>query len=157
MAVNQTEGGAAPAGPIPQASGGQPEITPEQRAYARVLTVGVRVAAAVLAVTFATYACGLLAPHLPIGDLPKHWGSDAREFTKHTGGATGWGWAARLDSADYLCFVGVAVLAGLSVIAYARITPVLLRKRDWVYLGIVLAQIAVLGLAASGLLVSGGH
>lgn len=47
-------------------------------------------------------------------------------------------------------------LAALTTLGYLRILPILARRRDGIYAGIALAEIAVILLSASGL-VQGGE
>jgi hypothetical protein len=44
----------------------------------------------------------------------------------------------------------------LTIVAYARVLPILLRRRDRTYLVIALAEIALLVLAATGVFTAGG-
>jgi hypothetical protein len=70
---------------------------------------------------------------------------------------TGWTWLGRLGKADFLNFIGVVFLAGVTIVCYGRIIPILFRKKDTVYGVIAALEVAVLVLAASGLLRTGGH
>ena len=56
---------------------------------------------------------------------------------------------------DYLNFVGIAMLAGLTIVCYIAIMPALKRKKDMPYLIIAILEVAVLVLAASGILKAG--
>lgn len=124
----------------------------EQAAYARVLRRGVRVSLVVLAGSFLLYVTGALRPVIPISELPRYWGMSAEAYVRVSGMPRGWRWVALVGRGDVLNFAGVALLAGLTIVAYARIVPILVRRRDVVYLFIALAEIAVLALAASGVL-----
>ena len=57
----------------------------------------------------------------------------------------------------YLNFIGIAMLAGLTILCYLVILPILIKKKDTPYVIIAIIEIAVLVLAASGLLKTGGH
>jgi hypothetical protein len=70
---------------------------------------------------------------------------------------TGWGWAALVGKGDYLNFVGIAMLSGLTILCYVVILPILIRKKDIAYTAIAVVEVLVLSLAASGLLKVGGH
>jgi hypothetical protein len=54
-------------------------------------------------------------------------------------------------------FVGIAILAGLTIACYLAIIPTLMRKKDTAYLVIAVVEVLVLTLAASGILKGGGH
>jgi hypothetical protein len=62
-----------------------------------------------------------------------------------------------IGKGDYLNYVGITILAGLTIICYLVILPILLRKKDMPYLVIAIIEVAVLLLAASGILKAGGH
>ena len=53
--------------------------------------------------------------------------------------------------------VGIAILAGLTIVCYLAIIPTLMRKKDTAYLVIAVVEVLVLTLAASGILKGGGH
>jgi hypothetical protein len=53
-------------------------------------------------------------------------------------------------------FLGIAFLAGVTIVCYLRIAPILFAKKDPIYGVIALLEVIVLTLAASGLL-KGGH
>jgi hypothetical protein len=69
----------------------------------------------------------------------------------------GWSWLKNIGKGDYMNFVGIAILAGLTIACYAAIIPTLLKKKDTAYLVIAVAEVLVLTLAASGILKGGGH
>ncbi len=131
--------------------------TEEQVAYARLLDVGMKVGLLMLVIAFAIYVLSIMTPNVPLDEVSEYWELPAEEYVQATGGHGGWGWVNELDRADYLNFVGIAFLAGVTIICYARIVPILIGKRDLVYTIIILLEIAVLVLAASGVLKSGGH
>jgi hypothetical protein len=62
-----------------------------------------------------------------------------------------------IHKGDFLNFAGIVFLAGVTIICYARIIPILLRKKDTVFVVIAVLEVLVLVLAASGLLKAGGH
>jgi len=110
-----------------------------------------------LIITFFVYLSGVLPSYVPIDDLPKYWGMRVHEFNVVLHAPTGWGWAAQVGKGDYLNFVGIAILSGLTIVCYMVILPILIRKKDKAFIAIAIAEILVLSLAASGLLKSGGH
>ncbi len=129
----------------------------EQIAYAGVLNIGMWLGLAILVVTFFIYVSGTPSCHVPIDDLPKYWSMKSKDFIHTCNAPTGWGWAAMLGKGDYLNFFGIAILAGLTILCYAVILPILIRKKDTPYVVIAILEIAVLALAASGLMKTGGH
>ena len=72
-----------------------------------------------------------------------------------TGTTPGWGWATMVAKGEYASLVGIAILAGCSAPCLLAIIPVYLRRRDFVYAALAILEIAVLALAASGVLTAG--
>lgn len=126
-------------------------------AYAKVLNVGMWLGLAVMVITFIIYVSGVLPSFVPIDDLPKYWGMKVHDYNVALNAPTGWGWAPLAGKGDYLNFVGIAMLSGLTILCYMVILPILFRKKDTAYAIIAIAEILVLSLAASGLLKVGGH
>jgi hypothetical protein len=69
----------------------------------------------------------------------------------------GWSWLKNISKGDYMNFIGIAILAGLTIACYAAIIPTLMKKKDTAYLFIAITEVLVLALAASGILKGGGH
>lgn len=136
----------------------------EQLLYAKILSAGMLVGLALLLATFAIYAAGILRPAVPIEELPRLWTLSAHEylltineeFLHRDALMTGWGWVAMLGRGDFLNFLGIALLAAVTIVCYIGILPTLFRKRDWIYGTIALLEVIILALAASGV-VSVGH
>lgn len=120
----------------------------EQDIYARWVDAGTRVGFVVLLVTFLVYAFGLLDPLVPPQELGRLWHLPAGRYVAAVDGPTGWGWLALLSRSDYLNYLGVALLACITTVAYARILPLLLAQGDRVRAAIAALQIAVLVAAA---------
>ncbi|HEY6002452.1 MAG TPA: hypothetical protein VIV57_06220 [Anaeromyxobacter sp.] len=135
----------------------RPRIAEEQLAYAQVLDVGMKLGLLLLLVTFALYVTGLVSPHIPVTDLPRYWSLPVKEYLAATGIPRGWSWIGMLGSGDFLNFLGIAFLGGVAIACYLAISPIFFRKRDRLYGWLALVEVAVLALAASGLLKVGGH
>ncbi|MGE5238526.1 MAG: hypothetical protein ACM3ON_06975 [Chloroflexota bacterium] len=133
------------------------KATEEQMAYARLLDSGMKIGFIALLVTFAVYMSGILQPAVPLQEVSKYWGLSVHDYLVATGIQPGWAWLRLLNKGDFLNFLGIAFLAGVTVICYIRIIPILLRKNDTVYAILALVEVLVLCLAASGLLKGGGH
>ncbi len=66
---------------------------------------------------------------------------------------SGWEWTSMLGKGDYLNFVGVAILAGMTILCFlVALAPAYLKQKDWPYFAVVIFECAVLLLAASGIL-----
>lgn len=137
--------------------GNRLKATEEQVAYAKLLDLGMKAGLVMLVVTFIVYLLGILTPHLPVRDLPKYWSMPVKEYLKATGIHTGWSWLFMLGKGDFLNFIGIAFLAGVTIPCYMRIIPIFLKKKDLTYASLAVLEVLVLTLAASGILKSGGH
>ena len=144
-----------PAAPKPNASALAAAQPPEQMRYALWLDWGTRLGAGVLVLSFAAYLLGWLPPRLPVHELAALWHLPASEFTQRTGMPQGWAWLAHLHQGDLAGLLGIALLAACSMPCLLALVPLYLRRGDRAYATICLAEVAVLLLAASGLLRAG--
>lgn len=137
----------------PQAPARQPE---EQLRYARLLDLGARAGLVLLVLTFAAYVSGLLAPLVPVDELPRLWGLPVSRYLAETGAPTGWGWLALISKGDVAGLAGIVLLSTCSLACLVALVPLYRRQGDRAYVVLCLAEAAVLVLAASGWL-TGGH
>lgn len=128
---------------------------PEQLRYARWLEWGTRVGLVALILIFLAYGIGLVEPHVPHSRLPEVWNLPVSQFLAATGLPTGWGWLAFAHRGDIANLLGIAMLTGASLLALLALLPLYLRQNDRIYAALCVAQVAVLLLAASGLLTAG--
>ena len=132
-------------------------VTAEQLAYADVLETGLAIGRYFLAGTFILYVFGFTTPKVPLSELTAHWSMAADQYSAHVGVGTGWGWIKLVDHGDYMNFLGIAFLAGLTLVCYLRLLPISLRSKNYSFSAILLIEIAVLLVAASGLLAVDHH
>lgn len=134
------------------------DVPPEQIAYANMLLYCSWAGIGVLTLTFLVYMSGFLSPFIPPSEMPMYWSMSAHEFLVETGAPVGWGWLGMLGYGDFLNLVGIAFLALLTIVGYlVLLLPAYLRKKDVAYTSIVVVEILVLTLAASGILAVGAH
>lgn len=136
---------------------GKHQATEEQISYANLLDKGMKMGILMLLASFLIYVFGFLSPFIPFEELPDYWGKPVNEYLEITGIHPGWSWLGMLGKGDFLNFVGIAFLAGITIVCYIAIIPVLFRKKDKVFGVIAILEVLVLTLAASGILKSGGH
>src|SRR5208337_2291810 len=84
-------------------------------------------------VTFIVYLSGLLPPHVPVKDLPMYWSMPVKKYLAAAHIHPGWSWLFMIGKGDFLNFVGIAFLAGVTILCYMRIIPIFFRKKDRVY------------------------
>ncbi len=135
----------------------RPKATEEQLAYAKILDKGMKSGLLMIIITFTIYLTGILAPYVPVANLPQYWGMPVKQYLAVTGIHPGWSWLGLLGKGDFLNFIGVAFLAGVTILCYARIIPIFFNKKDKIYGIVAVVEVLVLVLAASGLLKAGGH
>lgn len=133
------------------------KATEEQLVYAVLLDWGMKIGLASLVVTFAIYVFSVLPPHLPLNEVSNYWHLNAHDYLAKANVEPGWAWVHMINKGDYINFVGVAFLAGITILCYLPIIPIFLRKGDKVYAAIAVVEVLVLTLAASGVLHVGGH
>ncbi|MEW6408691.1 MAG: DUF1634 domain-containing protein [Nitrospirota bacterium] len=129
----------------------------EQLVYANLLGKGAIAGLGLLLITFIVYISGILPNVVDFDRIQVYWKLRIAEYIYQTNSPTGWSWVGLLNNGDMLNFLGVAVLAGMTIICYLRIIPIFVHKKDTPYLVIAILEIAVLLLAASGILTAGGH
>lgn len=131
--------------------------SPAQTAYADILFYGCWIGLAVMFFTYLAYVSGLVAPHVPLTEMPEIWSKPVSHYLSTAHVPVGWGWLSLLRQGDFLNFLGIVLLAGLSIICYLRIIPSLYRKKDTVMAVIATAEVLVLLFAASGIVGGGAH
>ena len=129
----------------------------EQIVYANILNIGMWIGLLALVVFFVIYVSGIFQSFIPIEELPKYWSMKVKDYIHESHAPTGWAWTAMIGKGDYLNFIGIAALAALTVLCYLIILPIFIRKYDTPYVVIAILEVAVLTLAASGILKTGGH
>jgi hypothetical protein len=129
----------------------------EQIIYANLLLIGVWLGLFSLLLTYTIYLSGLLPHHVPISQVTAHWNVGVDEYIEETGSPHGWRWLFLLNRGDFLNYAGFAFLGSVSLLCYVVLLWGYLRKKDFLYLLFCALEIAVLTLAASGVLGVGGH
>jgi hypothetical protein len=128
----------------------------EQLRYARLLNWCTRIGLAVLLLSFGAYVLGLVQPLVAPERLPGLWVQPVARYLQLTGSPTGWGWLALLHRGDIAGLLGIAILAGSSVLCLLALLPLYVARGDKHFVAICLAEVGVVLLAASGWL-AGGH
>jgi hypothetical protein len=126
--------------------------TPEQVVYGRGLRAATRVGFVVLVAAFAAYVTGILPAHVPLAQLPQFWQLTAAQYRAAAGIAPGWGWLAQVAQGEFASLAGIAILAGGSLASLGAVAVLFRRRGDRVYALLSLALMAVILVAASGLL-----
>jgi hypothetical protein len=131
--------------------------TPEQLAYADLLDIGVRIGRYFLAGTFILYVFGVTPTKIPLSELPAYWSMPADQYSRLVGVGTGWDWLTLIGYGDYMNFLGIAFLCGLTIACYLRVLPFSFERKDFVSGAVLVLEVILLSLAASGLQVVGHY
>jgi hypothetical protein len=130
---------------------------PEQLLYARILEKGMIIGLLILLITYAIYVLGIMTPYLPLSEVPRYWGLSVNEYLHQTNIQPGWAWVHMLGYGDFLNFVGIAILSGVTIICFLSVVPLLWKSGDKVFAVLAVTEVIILTVAASGILGSGGH
>ena len=131
------------------------EASPEQIRYAAFLEKGMYVGLLILFITFAIYSLGFMKPYIPLDKISDYWSMNVHDYLHHANIKAGWHWIGMLNYGDFLNFIGIAVLAGVTILCYLAIIPILLKNNDRVYAVLAFLEVLILSLAASGILTVG--
>jgi hypothetical protein len=128
---------------------------PEQLRYAAILEKGMLFGLLILLITFGIYVFGILNAYIPPTQLPEYWKLNVHDYLEKAHIEIGWAWLGMLKYGDFINFIGITILSGVTIICYLAIFPVLWRNNDKVYAALALLEALILALAASGILVVG--
>ena len=133
------------------------KASPAQLRYADTLFYGALLGFVTMLVTYALYVFGVLTPQIPLDEMPRLWSQSAAAYRAAGNIPQGWGWLALVGKGDLCNFIGIAFLAALTIICFVQLAIGLLRQKQWIMAVIAILEVLVLSLAASGVLVAGGH
>ena len=133
------------------------KASPAQLRYADTLFYGALLGFVTMLVTYALYVFGVLTPQIPLDEMPRLWSQSAAAYRAAGNIPQGWGWLALVGKGDMCNFIGIAFLAALTIVCFVQLAIGLLRQKQWIMAIIAILEVLVLSLAASGVLVAGGH
>jgi len=131
------------------------KATPEQILYAKILEKGMYFGLLILFITYGLYVFGIMDPYIPMDKISNYWSMNVHDYLEHAQIKAGWAWLGMLKYGDFINFIGVAILAGVTIICYAAIVPTLLKNKDTVYAILAVIEVIILSAAASGILAVG--
>jgi hypothetical protein len=129
----------------------------EQIKYANLLFLGCWGGLALMVFTYLIYILGIFPPHVPMDKVIVLWTKSVGTYLSEGDVHQGWAWATMLNKGDFLNFLGIALLAGMTIICYIPLIPTFFKKKDYAYAMMAIGEILVLALAASGIFGAGGH
>jgi len=129
----------------------------EQITYANVLSIGAWTGIAIMTVTYILYVTGIIPPHVDVNLIVDNWDKGVSQYRHITDSPQGWNWVLLLGKGDFLNFVGMVLLALMTILCYLIILKGYLVRKNFAYAVICILEVTVLALAASGIFGSGGH
>ena len=139
------------------------EATEEQLLYANILEKGMLVGLVLMFITFTLYVFGIMPAAIPLSEISGYWNQPVHDYLvainnnflhmEHL--PTGWSWVKLIGKGDFINFIPVAILSGVTIVCYLAIVPGLFKRGDKAYAIMALAEAIILALAASGLLAVG--
>ena len=124
----------------------------EQQLYARIVYHMNHLGLFVLVVGFVLYLTGILAPHVPLEDLPKYWSLPLDQYLEKTGAPTGWQWISELGYGDAAPLLGVALLASITIVCYLVLFFKFLKRGIRPLVAITVIELFLMLLSASNLI-----
>ena len=133
------------------------QTSPEQNRYANLLFYGCWAGIFLMFLTYIVYVTGLLEPYVPLEKITTYWSGPVGHYVHDAHVPTGWGWVVLLGKGDFLNFVGIVLLAGLTAVCFLTLIPAYVKQKEWTFAIISIIEVLILCLAASGILGTGGH
>ena len=134
-----------------------PQAPPEQITYANLLFYGSWGAIAILLITFFVYVSGVFESYIPINEISQYWSMPVSQYVQEANIPIGWGWATLIGKGDFLNFIGIVLLAGMTIVCIIDILPSYIKQKDIPFLVLIILEVLVLCLGASGIFGTGGH
>ena len=133
-------------------------VSTVQLNYARLLRCGSTLGIIFLSISFFLYVTGIMPSYIPAGQVQEYWALSSSEFVEVWEIPTGWAWLTLIGRADFLSLLGIAFLAGLTIVGYlAFLLPTFICQRDMPYTIIAAAEVVLLLMVAAGVLAFGAH
>lgn len=116
---------------------------------------GVRWTLALVLVSYFLYLSGWMEAFIPPEKLTGLIGDGLDTFVRESNAPTGWQWLGMLGYSDMLSLGALVSMVGVIFVAYLMALPVVLRRRDTLYLVLVCVQLVLFIVAGMG--GPGGH
>ncbi|RMG55284.1 MAG: DUF1634 domain-containing protein, partial [Bacteroidetes bacterium] len=96
----------------------QAKATPEQIRYADILFYGSWAGIFIMLITYFVYLSGILEPYIPLQQVAQYWSQPVDHYVHDGHVPLGWGWFKLLGKGDFLNFIGIALLAVMTIIGF---------------------------------------
>lgn len=123
--------------------------------YASLLNKMALFGFAVLVVAFLVYILGILSPYVSKAEVLQYWTQSSHHYMESANIQAGWGWVSKIGYGDFLVYIPIVFLAGITIVCYAGVLFKFLKAKENVLVVIAIMEIVVLLAAASGFLKAG--
>lgn len=129
----------------------------EQLVYADILFYGCWTGLALMGITYILYVSGIMEPYVSMELITEYCSMPVSAYLTGNNVPTGWGWLSLLGKGDFLNFLGIALLSGLTIVGFIYLSAAYFKQKDFKFAIISLLEVLVLCLAASGIIGGGAH
>ena len=95
---------------------------------------------------------GILPVYVPMDKIPQYWTHSSHHYLQATNIQPGWAWLGKLNYGDFLVYLPIVFLAGITIVCYIGVLFKFIKSKENVLVVIAIAEIVVLLAAASGFL-----
>ncbi len=131
--------------------------TIRQKVYAEVMDLTTKIGIILLIVTFTIYILNILPQNIPVSEIHNYWTMSLHQYLKITHTPIGWGWVTLLGKGDFVSYLGIVFLGCVSLLCYIRILRLFIKNKNYIYIAISSAEIIILLLSISGIIIVGRH
>ncbi len=89
----------------------------------------------VLIVTFVIYVSGLVGSYVPLGQVADYWTQSSHHYMETAKIQPGWGWLYHLNYADFLVYIPITILAGVTLVCYIGVIFKFLKTKEYILVG----------------------
>jgi hypothetical protein len=125
--------------------------------YANLLNKLTLFGFAVLLITFLVYVSGILPSFVPMDQVIQYWNQPSHNYLQANKIQPGWTWVGKINYGDFLVNLPISILAGVTIVCYLGVITKFLKSKEYILVGIAIAEVLVLSAAASGILQTGSH
>jgi hypothetical protein len=125
--------------------------------YANLLNRLTLIGFALLLIAFAIYVSGILGSYVPMQEVINLWTQSSHHYMQTANIHSGWSWVSKVGYGDFLVYVPIVILAGVTIVCYLGVIFKFLKTKEYILVVIAILEVLVLSAAASGFLQAGGH
>ena len=125
--------------------------------YANLLNRLTLAGFALLVIAFFIYISGVMGSYVPMNEITQLWTKSSHNYMQTANIHAGWDWVSKIGYGDFLVYVPIVILAGVTIVCYIGVIFKFLKSKEYILVVIAILEVIVLSAAASGFLKSGGH